>query len=400
MQTYDAWHNQVDLATHSEKVGKFEIAEKNWLHALKVAESAPDGAELKVYTLQRLGRCAWAQDRPVDAEQYYFLALEGSPSPEMMASITEDMARFYGMFNRRDKATNYFRYAIELKSEILGEDHDQVQSLKSDFAQLENSWKAPEIQEEVMPAAEAQPAPQSKAVNLGQAPNEADNIVRKWEQSLEQAEIRHREGNLEQCHKLWKEALDIAELCGKDTPMYCTTLEKGAQLMIIQGEHKQGERLLLESYSIKMKVLGPDHESIAKTTQELSIMYFEQGDLDKAEPWANRSLDIYENLGLENEAFACSLHNLAVLYHSKSELAKAEPFYARALIQKQRIYGSTHIETINIMRGYAELLKTTGRPEAAKEMEDAASGVLSGSYQAQPYADQPKEEYIPVDAVI
>lgn len=379
MQSYDAWQNQVTLADHSEKVKKFDHAEKAWLFALRVAHSEKNN-DLVAYTLQRLARCVWAQEKLKEAEQYYLDALNMSQNPELLASAAHDLAKLYYSINKQDFSLQYYQYALQAKTTIYGASDDRVTNLNDEMIQVMNSF----VTETETPATECQPVTLSAA----------DKILEDWRGYLESAELNHREGQYEASEEQWQKALDIAELCGRESEIYYQTLERVANLMLEQGREKEAEKLMLDSYSLKVSLLKPNDVEIGKLAQSLAIMYFNQKELDRAEPWAKRAFHVYESQNRDSEELACALHNLAVLYHSKADYAKAEPYYLKGLELKNRVFGQNHLETINLMRGYAELLNNTGRFEEGKRLEQLASGVLSGSYATQPCAEL-KEEYIP-----
>ena len=388
MQSYDAWYHQITLADHSEKVGKFELAEQSLRFALRVADAPDAGPDLKPYTLQRLARCLWALARHAEAELLYLDALEATNDGELSSSISHDLAKLYYAFNRQDETIKYYRHALSIKSKHLGSHDKSVVQLKDEFANVLQIWGyeylAAELHAESHPPQSiAQEITQSnpaieEPIELAQEPSKADLLTNRWEEYMNLAEIHHRDGDYSTCNQAWSEALKIADSCGRDSEMYCATLERIATLQNYQGNTKEAERLLLEAYSIKMNVLGPNHPSVAATTQELSIIYFEMQHFERA-----------------------AYHNLAVLYHSKGDYVKAEPYYVKGLELKRQVFGNSHLETINLMRGYADLLHKTHRVEDAKQMDEYASGILSGAYAAQSELASENHvnatsEYIPV----
>ena len=378
MQSYDAWKTQATLADQSEKVQKYDHAETAWLLALRVAHSDPEAKELVAYTLQRLARCVWAREKYEEAEQYYLDILNLSENPEVLASAAHDLAKLYHSLNKREASLHYYQYALQAKTSIFGSSHDEVKVLNQELLNVMNSY--------------CKPVSQPRQIN-----SSVNRIVEEWKVYLESAELNLRDGNLSEAERQWKQALEIAELCGLKSEMYCRTLEKVASFLLNQGKQKEAENLLLEAYGIKVAVLSPNHEEIGRLAQDLSIMYFNMECLDRAEPWAKRAYHVFESQNRDSKELACTIHNLAVLYHSKGDYAKSEPFYLKGLELKKRVFGPGHLETINLMRGYADLLNKTGRLDEAKLMEEYASGVLSGSYQIQADPElEVKEEYIPV----
>ncbi len=90
--------------------------------------------------------------------------------------------------------------------------------------------------------------------------------------------------------------------------------------------------------------------------------------LDEAEPFLIRARDVRERvLPAGHPWIAESLRGLADLRRSQGRHAEAEPLYRRALAIWQQ--HPQHEGTQGIPESYAALLRATGRPEAAAELE-------------------------------
>lgn len=369
---YSTWQNHLKLADAALSSGDLDKAHIALQLALQVVEEIDQNADLKAYTLILQGRCSWSRGLLDSARLAYLKATEVAASPEQAACAAHDLARLCHQLGDFESCQRYFNYAIHARSCQFGENSESVIALKRDL-------------ESLTPPKDAQPE------------SAADGILTRWQQALENAELEHQQGNKEGFDRFAALALELGKLCGKDTPEYCNTLHQLANLLSCQGRIQEAERHLLEAYGIKMSKLGAGHVSLAETTLEISVLYFNNRLLEKAEPWAKRTVQILESSSpLDSKELACAINNLAVLYHSGEDYNRAEPLYQRALVMKQNLFGPGDIETINLMRGYADLLHRTGRSEEAEQMERMASGVLSGAYAAQPEAYQSMEEYIPI----
>lgn len=365
---YTTWQNHLKMAEEALSTGNLDMAHVALQLALQVVEEIEHNADLKAYTLIMQGRCSWSRADLESARVAYSKAAEIAASPEQAAVACHDLARLYHQLGDFESCEQYFNHAIYARSCLFGENSEPVEALRRDLASLK-------------PRAEAQPV------------SSASDLLTRWQQALANAELEHHQGNLENFDRFAALAMDLGKLCGKDTPEYCNTLHQLAYLLSCQGRVQEAERHLLEAYGIKMSKLGAGHVSLAETTLEISVLYFNNRLLEKAEPWAKRTVQILESSSpLDSKELACAINNLAVLYHSGEDYNRAEPLYQRALVMKQNLFGPGDIETINLMRGYADLLHRTGRAEEAEQMERMASGVLSGAYAAQPELYESKEK--------
>ena len=72
---------------------------------------------------------------------------------------------------------------------------------------------------------------------------------------------------------------------------------------------------------------------------------------------------------------AVSLNNLAALYQTQGNYAEAEPLYRRSLEIKEKALGPEHPDVATGLANYAALLRETGRPKKAAEMEARAKAI-------------------------
>ena len=71
--------------------------------------------------------------------------------------------------------------------------------------------------------------------------------------------------------------------------------------------------------------MEPEHVDVAESLNKLGLLYKHKGEVAKAEPLYQRSLDIFEKrLGPEHPQVATLLNNIANLYQIQGDYAKAE----------------------------------------------------------------------------
>ena len=84
--------------------------------------------------------------------------------------------------------------------------------------------------------------------------------------------------------------------------------------------------MYLRSLAIDEKALGAEHISIATGTNNLALLYFDQGRYEKAETMYLRALAIYEKaFGVDNLNTAITINNLALLYDAQGSTTKQNP---------------------------------------------------------------------------
>jgi tetratricopeptide (TPR) repeat protein len=113
-----------------------------------------------------------------------------------------------------------------------------------------------------------------------------------------------------------------------------------------------------EALRVRQKVLGPQNRDTARSLNNLAALYKEMGEYAKAESLYSATririlrcvrttllrVDV-KLLGPEHRSMAGILNNLAELYKDLGEYAKAEPLYQEALRIRQRVLGPVHPST-------------------------------------------------------
>ncbi|CAG5131837.1 unnamed protein product, partial [Candidula unifasciata] len=194
---------------------------------------------------------------------------------------------------------------------------------------------------------------------------------------------------------LYMHALGICQnTLGPDHLMVATELDALALLYQKQDKHDLAHPLRKKAFAIKKKlrnprgqdvavidslqrralqleelVMGPDSPDLARTLNELGVLYYLQNNTEAAESFFRRSLEMRESLlGTNHQDVASSLNNLAALYNDKKMYAKAEPLYDRALNIRLEHYSADSPGVANIINHLARLYKQQGKYEKAEPL--------------------------------
>ncbi len=73
--------------------------------------------------------------------------------------------------------------------------------------------------------------------------------------------------------------------------------------------------------------------------------------------------------------YSTNLNKLAQLYSTLGKYAEAEPLFRRSLAIRENSLGPKHPDVAQSLENYAILLRETGRPKKAAEMEARAKAI-------------------------
>jgi tetratricopeptide (TPR) repeat protein len=149
-------------------------------------------------------------------------------------------------------------------------------------------------------------------------------------------------------------------------------LYRGALAGILdgQGKYDEAEALYRRALAGFERTLGPDHDEVAVSCNNLAALHHARGDCVEAERPYRRALAIKETrFGLDHVDVALTLNNLAVLYKSPGRYGDAEPLYQRALTIFETRLRPRHPKGLTCRRNHAQLLRETQRKIEALAME-------------------------------
>ncbi|HLL80589.1 MAG TPA: FxSxx-COOH system tetratricopeptide repeat protein, partial [Ktedonobacteraceae bacterium] len=145
-------------------------------------------------------------------------------------------------------------------------------------------------------------------------------------------------------------------------PDLARTLNNLALLYHHQGKLREAEQYYLRGLAIWETVHGPSHPDLAVHLNNLAMLYFQMHNDAQAEPLFRRALEIREKtLGSEHPAIAHSLTYLARSYQRQWKYAEAELLFKQALKIRRRALGPEHPETAHSLSSLAKLYLSQGK---------------------------------------
>jgi class 3 adenylate cyclase/Tfp pilus assembly protein PilF len=131
----------------------------------------------------------------------------------------------------------------------------------------------------------------------------------------------------------YNQSLKINEEVG-DQSVIAKTLNQIGIIYKSQGDYSKALDCYTQSLKIKEQI--GNQRGIAPTLNNIGIIYKYQGDYAKALDYYSQSLKINEQLGYQN-GISFSLNNIGVVYEKQGDYAKALDYYSKSLKIKEQI---------------------------------------------------------------
>jgi tetratricopeptide (TPR) repeat protein len=114
------------------------------------------------------------------------------------------------------------------------------------------------------------------------------------------------------------------------------------------------------------KEKGEDAPEMATVSNDLALLYLDQGRYGEAEPLLKKAIAINKTaLPADHPDLAMGYNNLAALYWVQGRYGEAEPLYKKALEVLEQKLGFRHPNTVTVSENFAALLRSQGRPDEA-----------------------------------
>ena len=286
----------------------------------------------------------------------------GHPGEPLDLSLSLEHLALLDRAQNRPEAEARFQEALRIRKRLLGRRHPEVARLLCDLGVLY-------AMRGEMPRAEGlfRQALEIREATLG--PRHPDVAI-----SLNNlAMARAGQGDRRQAEPLLLRGLAIREQAlPPDHPDLAANLE--ALAVIYQDEKRlaEAESLHRRALAIWEKALGPDHPRTALILTNLAQTLEDEGKSGEAEALLRRAIHIRQTaLGPHHPQLALSLEALAELCRDQKRHAEAEALYRQALAIYD-VAGSSASERRVLLESYARLLRATGRPRPAAELERQA----------------------------
>jgi len=137
-------------------------------------------------------------------------------------------------------------------------------------------------------------------------------------------------------------------------------LNRKAAELYQQGKTDQAIETAIEALAKAQEEFGEDHANVAKTLNNLGVLYSGNKDYKKAEEFYRETLRIEtKRMGDASEEVANTYYNLGRLYYQEGKYAKAEESFRRVLEITEKLFGENHPRSAmalgNLMNLYLEM---------------------------------------------
>jgi len=182
-------------------------------------------------------------------------------------------------------------------------------------------------------------------------------------------------------------AINLRRLVSKKTNLFSSTfkhhfstkdinpLEKIDQLLNaswqanMDGNITVAEDTLREAIVVQTSHLGPLHEDVLLSKNNLGASLLNQDRTTEAEPILRQTLhDRIEVLGGDHPQTLTSANNLALVLTHQGKITEAEPISKQAFVGTLSVKGPTDGDTLDCARNYGELLANVGKLEESQSL--------------------------------
>jgi len=171
------------------------------------------------------------------------------------------------------------------------------------------------------------------------------------------AGIYREMGRYTEAEELYLQSQELyKETWGEEHANYGAFLKNMASLYQKMGRYDKAETLYLESLKVRKVALGEQHPYYAVSLNSLASLYTEMGRFTDAEPLYKQSHQIYkETWGVDHPYFALSLYNLAIIDQAiNPQNDSTESYLKKSIAINQKVYGQQSREVI---KGKMQLLR-------------------------------------------
>lgn len=139
--TEESWKEHKVAAEHAMSQGRLDLAETQWLIALRLAEDFDKSDKRFAFTLEKLAEFYFQRGKLDKAHLYCEQVLEVyseilGPNHIDVSCIAGNLAMICHARKNYRKAEKYYLQALEIKRELLGNDHPEVTKLRSHYADV------------------------------------------------------------------------------------------------------------------------------------------------------------------------------------------------------------------------------------------------------------------------
>ncbi len=198
-----------------------------------------------------------------------------------------------------------------------------------------------------------------------------------WDAHMEAAIAAHRRAAFDSAERHLQAAKEEAEDFTRDDPRLAQTLMALSAVNFERNRYDEAEPYLEEVLALRREALGPDHRQVGITLNALGVVRARDNRPGEALPLFRQALTIIDRTAEPRKSLLEQvLGNLAGVLVAEGHYAEAEPHFLRQIAILEDTLGERHPDTAQAMESYAALLRLTGRPDEAAELESKIDKIL------------------------
>ena len=189
--------------------------------------------------------------------------------------------------------------------------------------------------------------------------------------------VHHELGEFHLAQQYHERSLDIQlKMLGPQHVSVATSCSNLATVLRDQCDLEQAKKYRERALAIRLQQLGPHHVDVASSYNNLASVLSDQGDLEQAKEYLERSLAIrLQELGPQHVDVASSYGNLANVLRHQGDLEQAKEYHERALAIRLQELGPQHVDVASSYGNLATVLRHKGDLEQAKECHERALAI-------------------------
>ncbi len=410
--------------TALNNVGSFYVSLRNndaaityFLKAVEIQQrliSKPNLRTVQIYN--NLGIAYKNKNDYTEAEKYYNKSLESykqftNDSTSVYSSALENLALM--LYNKGDfkKSEKYFLQVLEIYKNQYGEQHleyaDILSYLSSVYYELNDYKKAEDLQIQCVNITKKERGEKDIAfaqalINLGdfylkthQFENAEKNYLTAY--NIYQSDNNRKNkfypyvlnnigtlysslGQFNKAETFYNEAIEINKLLyGEQSYEYANSMLNMGVLYRKKGDFKNAEKSTIQALTISKQI--NDNISIMKALSNISVIYTDLGDYQKALQYHNIALnEIAKTYGKQHPYYATNLDNIGAVYFTLNDFDKAYRYYSQAMAIRKKVFGETNLEYAYSINNIANVYAETENYEQAENLFLQALSIISTNY--------------------
>jgi len=187
-------------------------------------------------------------------------------------------------------------------------------------------------------------------------------------------------GQYGEAENLLHAEIEQAERIGSLNPRLARSLNELGVLYAKQHKYEQAEPMFQRSLGVCVAVLGSDHPDVAVILKNIGILKAFQRRYVEADLLLKQSLLLTNRvLGHEHPIAAGTMRTIAVFQAVQGHYGEAEPFIRRSLEIGEKSLGSKHPEVAASRKVFAKVLRTVHRGTDTHRAKSQAQGMRTRS---------------------